>query len=60
MFYNVLGLPKENMPKAGDVMSVNNEECDKSPPGAVEEFTAAGNYFQFSSILKSLRNFPFY
>jgi len=38
---NVKGLPKENMPKAGDVMSINNEECDKSPPGAVEEFTAA-------------------
>jgi len=37
---NIKGLPKENMPKAGDVMSISNEECDKSPPGSAEEFTA--------------------
>jgi len=38
---NVKGLPKENMPKAGDVMFINNEKDDKDPPAAVSEFTAA-------------------
>jgi len=38
---NVKGLPKENMPKVGDIMFVNNENGDDSPPAAAEEFTAA-------------------
>lgn len=38
---NVKGLPKENMPKVGDVMFVDNESGDESPPAAAEEFTAA-------------------
>jgi elongation factor 1-alpha len=38
---NVKGLPKENMPKAGDVMFIVNETGDESPPAAAEEFTAA-------------------
>merc|ERR1712150_68001 len=38
---NVKGLPKENMPKVGDIMFINNEDGDNSPPAAAEEFTAA-------------------
>merc|ERR1712166_1407127 len=38
---NVKGLPKENTPKVGDIMFINNEDGDKSPPAAAEEFTAA-------------------
>jgi len=38
---NVKGLPKENMPKAGDVMFIDSETGDESPPAAAEEFTAA-------------------
>jgi elongation factor 1-alpha len=38
---NVKGLPKENMPKAGDVMFIDGEKIDKSPPADTLEFTAA-------------------
>merc|ERR1712029_934871 len=38
---NVKGLPKENMPKAGDVMFVQNEDGDDSPPAAADTFRAA-------------------
>jgi len=38
---NVKGLPKENMPKAGDVMYVQNEDGDDSPPAAANTFRAA-------------------
>merc|ERR1711879_143768 len=38
---NVKGLPKENMPKVGDVMSVENEAGDDDPPKAAETFRAA-------------------
>merc|ERR1712224_313147 len=38
---NVKGLPKENMPKAGDVMFVQNEDGDDSPPAAAKTFKAA-------------------
>merc|ERR1719471_1379776 len=38
---NVKGLPKENMPKAGDVMFVQNEDGDDSPPAAAQTFRAA-------------------
>jgi len=38
---NVKGLPKENMPKAGDVMFIDGEAVDESPPAAAKEFTAA-------------------
>jgi len=38
---NVKKLPKENMPKCGDVMFINGEADDKDPPKAVTEFTAA-------------------
>ena len=35
---NVKGLPKENMPKAGDVMFIINEAGDESPPAKAETF----------------------
>jgi len=38
---NVKGLVKGDMPKAGDVMFIDGEAIDKSPPGAAEEFRAA-------------------
>jgi len=38
---NVKKLPKENMPKCGDVMFINGEAGDSDPPKAVTEFTAA-------------------
>jgi len=38
---NVKGLPKENMPKAGDVMFVQGEDGDESPPAAAQTFRAA-------------------
>jgi len=38
---NVKGLPKENMPKAGDVMFIDGDEKDDSPPAAAETFRAA-------------------
>jgi len=38
---NVKGLPKENMPKAGDVMYIQNEPGDDSPPAASCTFRAA-------------------
>merc|ERR1711972_240013 len=38
---NVKGLPKENMPKVGDVMSVENADGDDDPPKAAETFRAA-------------------
>jgi len=38
---NVKGLTKENMPKAGDVMFIEGEKSDKSPPDACLSFTAA-------------------
>jgi len=38
---NVKGLPKENMPKAGDVMFIQGEDGDDSPPAAAQTFRAA-------------------
>merc|ERR1712020_91848 len=38
---NVKGLPKENMPKAGDVMFIENEAGDDSPPAKAKTFRAA-------------------
>jgi len=38
---NVKGLPKENMPKCGDVMFLDGEDGDESPPAAAETFRAA-------------------
>merc|ERR1712193_49211 len=38
---NVKGLPKENMPKAGDVMFIDGEAGDESPPAQAETFRAA-------------------
>merc|ERR1712050_301211 len=38
---NVKGLPKENMPKAGDVMFIKNEPGDESPPAKAKTFRAA-------------------
>jgi len=38
---NVKGLPKENMPKVGDVAYVVGEAGDDSPPAASETFKAA-------------------
>merc|ERR1712150_470944 len=38
---NVKGLPKENMPKVGDVMSVEGADGDDDPPKAAETFRAA-------------------
>jgi len=38
---NVKGLPKENMPKVGDVCFIDGEDGDDSPPAAAQEFKAA-------------------
>merc|ERR1712117_932335 len=38
---NVKGLPKENMPKVGDFMSIENEDGDADPPKAADTFRAA-------------------
>jgi len=38
---NVKGLDKDNMPKVGDVMFIQNEDGDDSPPAAAETFRAA-------------------
>jgi elongation factor 1-alpha len=38
---NVKGLPKENMPKVGDVMYIKEEKGDSDPPKAAETFRAA-------------------
>jgi len=38
---NVKGLPKENMPKCGDVAFILGEDGDDSPPAAAAEFKAA-------------------
>jgi elongation factor 1-alpha len=38
---NVKGLVKENLPKAGDVMFIENEAGDDSPPAKAETFRAA-------------------
>jgi elongation factor 1-alpha len=38
---NVKALPKENMPKVGDVMAIENEAGDDDPPGAADTFRAA-------------------
>jgi len=38
---NVKGLVKENMPKAGDVMFIENEAGDESPPAKAKTFRAA-------------------
>jgi len=38
---NVKGLPKENMPKCGDIMFVLDEANDDSPPAAAKTFKAA-------------------
>merc|ERR1712039_409000 len=38
---NVKGLPKENMPKVGDVCFIDGEDGDDSPPAAAQESKAA-------------------
>merc|ERR1711899_498840 len=38
---NVKGLPKENMPKAGDVMFIDGDDKDDSPPAVAATFRAA-------------------
>jgi len=38
---NVKGLDKDNMPKVGDVMFIQNEDGDDSPPAAADTFRAA-------------------
>jgi elongation factor 1-alpha len=38
---NVKSLDKDNMPKVGDVMFIQNEDGDDSPPAAAETFRAA-------------------
>jgi len=38
---SVKGLPKNNMPKAGDVMFIKNEKGDNDPPAAASTFRAA-------------------
>jgi len=38
---NVKGLNKENMPKVGDVMFIQNEKGDDDPPKAADTFKAA-------------------
>jgi len=38
---NVKALPKENMPKCGDVMFIMGEDGDDSPPAAAKTFRAA-------------------
>merc|ERR1719321_620187 len=38
---NVKSLPKENMPKVGDVCFIVGEDGDDSPPAAAAEFKAA-------------------
>jgi len=38
---NVKGLPKENMPKCGDVMYIQGEAGDNDPPKAADTFKAA-------------------
>jgi elongation factor 1-alpha len=53
---NVKGLPKENMPKAGDVMFVQNEDGDDSPPAAAQTFRAAVFVQDHPGQLKCARN----
>merc|ERR1719285_1257307 len=50
---NVKGLPKENMPKVGDVMSVEGADGDDDPPKAAETFRAAVFVQDHSGQLKS-------
>jgi len=38
---NVKGLSKDDMPKVGDIMYIQNEKGDESAPAAAEEFRAA-------------------
>jgi len=38
---NVKALPKENMPKVGDVMYIQKEDGDEDPPKAADTFRAA-------------------
>eukprot|EP00488_Nonionellina_sp_1-RS-2012_P002716 TRINITY_DN53_c0_g1_i7.p1 TRINITY_DN53_c0_g1~~TRINITY_DN53_c0_g1_i7.p1 ORF type:complete len:193 (-),score=70.18 TRINITY_DN53_c0_g1_i7:93-671(-) len=37
---NVKKLPKENMPRSGDVMAIDDPKLDPTPPRAAAEFTA--------------------
>ena len=37
---NVKKLPKENMPRTGDVMAIDDIKVDPVPPRAAAEFTA--------------------
>jgi elongation factor 1-alpha len=37
---NVKKLPKENMPRTGDVMAIDDIKVDPNPPKAAEQFTA--------------------
>jgi len=53
---NVKGLVKENMPKAGDVMFIENEAGDESPPAKAETFKAAIFVQDHPGQLKSAKN----
>jgi len=53
---NVKGLAKENMPKAGDVMFIENEAGDDSPPAKAETFKAAIFVQDHPGQLKAAKN----
>jgi len=53
---NVKGLVKENMPKAGDVMFIENEAGDESPPAKAETFKAAIFVQDHPGQLKAAKN----
>jgi len=53
---NVKGLVKENMPKAGDVMFIENEDGDDSPPAKAETFKAAIFVQDHPGQLKAAKN----
>merc|ERR1719411_2285275 len=53
---NVKGLVKENMPKAGDVMFIDGEAGDDSPPAKAETFKAAIFVQDHPGQLKAAKN----
>jgi len=53
---NVKGLVKENMPKAGDVMFIDGEAGDESPPAKAETFKAAIFVQDHPGQLKAAKN----
>jgi elongation factor 1-alpha len=53
---NVKGLVKENMPKAGDVMFIENEAGDESPPAKADTFKAAIFVQDHPGQLKAAKN----